>query len=337
MRGLVEIYQDNKKVSESENMIVDGGAELLADIMTISPSISNIPSASALLDTSNYTIQAASFGKDPASYLTNCHSSSILELSSIYNIASQRYEFYITNTSGATSSFIPINGLPQYANSLDTQLQNIPSSILPYIEDYGQNLNIFGLWRKGLSAVPIFSSLNLSTAALFGCYPAFDSGGNRLRVFLKDSSGLNLIASAIADTYNATISFNPVSSIDWRGFINRDGSNDNKGLLLAALESEVSSLGKVTFKIKLLPVESRFANLYGGISTMGLWYIDVKETLKNGVVPPFEFNILYPVREYKLFSKKIFNQNICQAFDNGTNAGLVKSGNVEITWSLFFI
>lgn len=337
MRGVVEIIQDGVRVYESDNLIVDGASELLTDIMTVTPSLSKIPSASALLDASNYTIRAASFGKDSLSYNTNCHSSSILQLSSIYNSSLRRYEFTVINTSGSSSSFIPVNGLPTYPDPLDTRLQHIPSSLLPFISDYGQNLNIFGLWKRGLSSLPLFSSLNVSTAALFGCYPESELLTARTRVLLKDSSGINVIASGGVTDFNSAVTFNSASGIDWRGYIKKD-SDSFKGLALQLNAAAVSSLGKITNQIKLAAAENRILNLYGGISTMGLWYIDIPATIKNGGVFPLQNDdVLQPKIIYKLFAKKIFNNNICRAFDTGVNAGLLNSTIIEINWSIYFI
>jgi hypothetical protein len=73
MRGTIEIYSDSDLVYESTNLLVDGAGEAVAEIMTVSPSLSGIATASALLDTSNYTIQSISFGKGKEGYLNNAH------------------------------------------------------------------------------------------------------------------------------------------------------------------------------------------------------------------------------------------------------------------------
>jgi hypothetical protein len=339
MRGVVELVYDGVKVLESENLIVDGGAELLTDIMTISPSLQNIPTASALLDSSNYTVQAISFGKDGFAYSTNSHSSSIM--SSVYT--GTRFELYVNNTSGATSSYAPINSLPEYPDPLDRHLQSEVSSLLPYIPDYKQNLNIFGLWREGLSAVPLFSSLNISSIPYFGCYAedaSIFTGTARARIFLRDSSGLNTVTSTIL---NSTLNYNTFSAIDWRGFITKHGSNGLGGFVVNSVSADdelVSSLGKVKYSTKIDSTNFKLANLYGGISTMGLWYIDIENTLKNGGSFPStgdQLNTLYPKRVYKLFAKKVFNTNICRVQDSGTNAGLNIGTTMEINWSIYFI
>ena len=63
MRGVVEIWDGDELVLEEPNMLVDGAGELLADIMTVSPSLSGLEApTSSILDASNYRIQAISFG-----------------------------------------------------------------------------------------------------------------------------------------------------------------------------------------------------------------------------------------------------------------------------------
>ena len=73
MKGEVEIWDGDKLIHKESNLLVNGAGEAIADMLTVSPSLSGIPSASALLDTSNYTIQAISFGKDASAYQFNAH------------------------------------------------------------------------------------------------------------------------------------------------------------------------------------------------------------------------------------------------------------------------
>ena len=64
MRGVVEIWEGDNLLLQEPNMLVDGAGELLADIMTVSPSLSGIEdhATSSILDASNYRVQAISFG-----------------------------------------------------------------------------------------------------------------------------------------------------------------------------------------------------------------------------------------------------------------------------------
>ena len=45
-------------------MITQGFGETLTDALTANPALADLPSVSAILDTSNYTFQAVTFGKD---------------------------------------------------------------------------------------------------------------------------------------------------------------------------------------------------------------------------------------------------------------------------------
>ena len=85
MRGSVEIHKlcgDDKILVEqgSSNMLMDNAGSLIIDILTANPDLSGIPSASAILDTSNYTIQALSFGKGSEGYSNHAHAPGVSSL-----------------------------------------------------------------------------------------------------------------------------------------------------------------------------------------------------------------------------------------------------------------
>ena len=79
MRGHVEIFATDECTGREElvlsedNLIVDGAGELLADIMTAPRSFSGMPTVSAVLDASNYTIKAFAMGKGKMGYMQNGH------------------------------------------------------------------------------------------------------------------------------------------------------------------------------------------------------------------------------------------------------------------------
>ena len=81
IKGKVEVYtdygnKDQKLVCVDSNIVVDGAGEIIVDMLTTTPSLSGIESASAILDTSNYTIQAMTFGKDEEGYKRHAHTDS---------------------------------------------------------------------------------------------------------------------------------------------------------------------------------------------------------------------------------------------------------------------
>ena len=49
-------------------MITQGFGEILTDVMTVNPALESLPTASSILDASNYTFQAVTFGKEAAGF-----------------------------------------------------------------------------------------------------------------------------------------------------------------------------------------------------------------------------------------------------------------------------
>lgn len=180
MRGEIEILVGDETVYKDGNMIVDGAGSLLADVMTAPRAYADIPSASSILDASNYTIQAISFGKGKDGYLKNAH-----------EVVKQKTQYFISNpdpvivttkdqsdvNDATTSSIIwGVSSLPEAPNpthsklnldcycpsAFDVDLVRIndtgPFSFYekedgsfnffklaqnePYLPDFGQNLNL---------------------------------------------------------------------------------------------------------------------------------------------------------------------------------------------------
>ena len=54
-------------------MFTQGFGEVLTDLLTINPALADLPSASAILDTSNYTFNAITYGKDAQGFNFHGH------------------------------------------------------------------------------------------------------------------------------------------------------------------------------------------------------------------------------------------------------------------------
>ncbi|MEY3310794.1 MAG: hypothetical protein RL348_112 [Bacteroidota bacterium] len=76
-------------------MLTAGFGELITDILTVNPAIRSIPSASAILDTSNYTFNAVTLSKDGAGFLQHGHS--LFSVSAVYTDSIALSIFYPTN------------------------------------------------------------------------------------------------------------------------------------------------------------------------------------------------------------------------------------------------
>jgi hypothetical protein len=121
MRGEVEIWSGDELIHKENNLLVNGAGELLADIMTVSPSLSGIEdhATSSILDSSNYTIQAISFGKDASAYQYNAHA--IPERRNLYSYST----FSSTTLDRVTGSFL--SSVPEEKNP--PGFEDVPSSV----------------------------------------------------------------------------------------------------------------------------------------------------------------------------------------------------------------
>mgnify|MGYP003116736846 CR=1 FL=1 len=188
MRGEIEILVGDETVYKDGNMIVDGAGSLLADVMTAPRAYADIPSASSILDASNYTIQAISFGKGKDAYLKNAHKV-LLEKSRYFMsnndpmIATTKEQSDVNDST--TSSIIwGVSSLPEAPNPIhsklnldcsvhsDFQLSASYAGVFPVTsliqytnapEDFGQNMNLIpsGIHLK-LSDVSSFVAASVS-------------------------------------------------------------------------------------------------------------------------------------------------------------------------------
>ena len=128
MRGEVEIWDGDKLLHKENNLLVNGAGELLADIMTVSPSLSGIAdhATSSILDASNYTIQAISFGKDASAYQYNAHAldsrRNLLYYSTPSDQGSHSWDGIYWDT-----SIMEVCSAPEILPP--TQYENVPSSV----------------------------------------------------------------------------------------------------------------------------------------------------------------------------------------------------------------
>lgn len=113
-----------------------------------------------------------------------------------------------------------------------------------------------------------------------------------------------------------------------------------------ALKVINSTSGSIDVKIPLIRGDAGALLLYGGLYQLGLWVLDIKETLKQGITAPFPFNALNNKRKYKLFAKKTFNKDLLFCTDYGSpgmrnlfavGGALNNEGSLTITWRLNFI
>ena len=377
MRGKIEVYksfgnEDQELVMEGKNTIVDGAGELLADIMMAPVSLSSIPDLSAILDTSNYTIQAISFGTDSSGYRKHGHAWGDAVSNKVANQTSNTNLIRVLAiASGSmddlvTSSYAPSDAgkiLPSFVAPRQIKLEEnaLPSGVYatvtldtytPNVEDVGHNLNVIPYASSILGTLGNLSSLG----AVFGCYPEGSStGGSQFYVVSSDS---NIPAAAAPTdvmykgTYNSL--FNEVSSMDIQGFVNFVGSSTTddfissgwSGLTVSANLTPLSPLhssstGEIAYQVIIGSGDLGTANLYGGIYNIGLWSMDLCAALKENN-PPFAFSNITNPKKYRLFSKKSLLDNLCKTSigrDSTTQLwpGIFNYRDLTIVWRMYFV
>lgn len=138
MKGIVEIWQGDRLLHTEENLIMDGAGELLADIMTVSPSIATLVGSESLLDASNFMIQAISFGTGEEAFVHNAYYSSDLKNNTVRDAVTtdfalgnkiQRVLTHLPTAnpvydSNGVSSYVPRAGLPSAPNPAQTKLED---------------------------------------------------------------------------------------------------------------------------------------------------------------------------------------------------------------------
>lgn len=345
MIGVVEVYRGNQKILEEPNMIMDQLGNQIAFWMSLPRGFSNIPEAANLYDTSNYTVRAASLGKDAASYNLHAHgplvsglivNDGILRVYSYEGSASTSYRtektarYYVNNSyySGTVSRYdiLPEDSHPKMTRleEKSTKVNAVSGSL-----DLGHNLN---LAISGNAYKPA------------GCYAP--SGNSTLYLW----SSIPNINAAAGNTINNTNGFNSAAgqlykSIDSRGFIRvthtdlADGYGYyNSGNYFRGLLIRHSGLGlhndyEVIHTLGIRPADFLYLNFFGGIYTMGLWGFDVQKMLNKGMNPPFsQYNI--EDIDYKLFARKTFNKDL--TYYEGTTNSFSEVSALEINWKFKF-
>ena len=385
MRGEVEIWRGDTLISREPNMLVDGAGELLADIMTVSPSLSGVEdhATSSILDSSNYTIQAISFGTGSEAFTKNAHrqypegsiqrSRKLQYCNSFINgrqgIPSMVFEPSSTTTGLSVSGiYTPEVGLPIPPTPSLRTLENdtnvsavidgiAVSSVFP---GNGQLTNFLpsSIMSSMMENTSFSSTIKGARAAsILGCFPdgsstnaGYSTYTRNLRIFseVDDSNSVdNIIWTTVEAVYYASGGyFNEVSSMDVSGFVTMvmsgspgtttgyGMSSTASGLCLSG--STGDSSGYIEYSVLMSPDDVGHANAYGGIYHLGLWTIDMKQSLLNGNTPPFGFSVLNNPRKYKLFARKGLSKNLCYV-ENHTTEGDLNYTDLTIKWRLHFL
>lgn len=301
-------------------MFTKGFGELLTDILTVNPYLRTISSASAILDASNYTFQAMTFGKDAEGYKHHAHTI-LSESSGVYNSGVLAVVVYNTTSpssyhSSATKAQLSAsyNYLPNYPNITDTRLErgstvtNISST-----PNWGHYVNY--------ACSPVSS-----TSSLWNVVGGFAPSANQT-YYLLSSNGSLITSGTLSGGF-----FNQYGLMDIDGFLKFTGQTateiegsdpDDPSIWSTGAVVTASGLsqGMVEVKVALHRADAACIAAFGGLNHIGIWCFDMDQMLQQGLNPPYSWNHLNTNRKYKLVGKVSFWDDLMYHQDNGSSPG----------------
>ena len=288
---------------------------------------------------------------------------------SLEDSSKTQIELYYEMSGLGPSGQIPDGGYPVPTYPLPFGVSNGWNNGSALIPSLGHNLNA------------LYSRTVKSMESLYqGCYAPSDgmdfylwtSNVTRRSVVTAYDPEAGLFASIQAETLNVSGRYNQMGSMDRNGYLvayalqDHPASGDTtRGVAVSA--GTTSSLASVSYTGEgLLDGSGNFIGspavvynfsisapdllalaAYKGVTNIGLWTLDLKETLKNES-PPFDWVMDLPNRftnnrKYKLFSKKVFSEDLTTIQDNTTAdldlssaAGIRNYVDLNIQWRLSF-
>lgn len=293
-------------------MYMQAFGEVLTDALTVNPALVDIPSASSILDTSNYTFQAVTFGKDSQGFQYHAHSVSTTEETFpesgqyVYNggrVLVQTFEN--TGTSSyAVSATHRYSGLPLYVSSLpnspyitDTRLERGPTNTL------GGDIDLGHYGNKAIGK-------SYTTSGNWNIAGSFPPAGSVGEYSFLDPDGVQVFSGTLSSFFNdrnladpegyVTIGTTTRTSVDKDFF--EEGSYLFSSLALPA--------GSMVVKVRLAYGDAAALAAFGGVNHIGVYCLDLKAMLANGLTPPYAWDTLNNTRRYKLVAKVTFIDNL---------------------------
>jgi len=335
-------------------MFVQGFGEVLTDALTVNPALADLPAASSILDTSNFTFQAVTFGKDAAGFTQHSHAISSIQYGDSGGITGYDSGIltiinYASDAPSGASSYIPsgtylefssvYNSVPNYPSVTDTRLERgstVNTNVSGYagassIPDLGHYLNpaldsrLIDIWNKVGGFVPSGGATTYSYAfynkdlsnIYVGNVSSFFNGNE-----LMDRNGYLTISPS-------SVSQNPTGTPDYtKGSVLLSGTN---------LNERIPSEGRMIIGNKFFKGDAVSMAAFGGVKHVGVYCLDLKEMLNSSLIPPYGWNALNNIRKYKLVAKVTILDDAFYNRDGNSLAGIKNwLGNNDVTISLDF-
>lgn len=327
-------------------MLTQAFGELLTDILTVNPAIKSIPSASSILDTSNYTFNAVTLGKDAAGFLQHGHSLFTENyIGDVLAVITNDFSTYTKFNDGFLTTLRYNNTSPSsyHTSATHLQLSSAYNSIPNYPSIYdnrlerGSTRTSLELYRQttfadfGHYINPVIDDRNLSSLNILLSSAYFSSLWNAVGYPPSGNTGKFRLVSSVTALTTPAVSgslsgvFNSQAVIDRNGFIKINEAKNTTSL--SSGPYVISSTGFLTDPGVIIGVgiqrgDAVALSLLGGVNHVGVWCLDLKEMLKSGLNPPYSWNNINNLRKYKLVGKVTFWDDILYNEDVSTNSGL---------------
>ena len=321
-------------------MYTQGFGEVLTDILTVDPNLRSIASVSSILDTSNYTFNAVTYGKDHEGFNFHGHSISStqyvdgnssnpvsgyndgiliavnypgsVETSAIYSYHfSSVYENF-SSTYNSISRYPAVNDLRLELGS--TKTTNASSyqyaSALPDLGHYPNAAvdpdlssiwNVVGVFPPSGEVAKYSLFSSVDGVPTFICSSVMSGGYNTNGVVEKNG---------FVKINESTGIGNALSTSEHPG---QGGALVNGPCIFSSTDS--ISRGRVQLAVVAQLGDAAALALFGGVTHFGVWCLDFKAMLASGLTPPYSWNNLNNNRKYKLVAKVSFWENLMRNFD----------------------
>lgn len=315
-------------------MFVQGFGEVLADVMTVNPAIADLPSASSILDTSNYTFQAVTFGKDSDGFTHHSHAVSTTQYvngnsasgASGYDSGIFTVVNYASDAANGASSYIVSGTYAQFSATYNS-VPNNPSPLDRRLERGSTSSTNLSSYQYA-SALPDLghyanAALDSQLSAIWNKVGAFaPSTASDWYLYDKDK---DLVVTGTVTSY-----FNSNGLVDKDGYLTVKNAAaettaapypDGAVLYSATTSFEISE-GILGLNANIDGNDALTLVSFGSIKHMGVYCLDLKQMLASGLMPPYSWDALNNNRKYKLVAKSTILDDPLTHRDVASQSGL---------------
>ena len=340
-------------------MFVQGFGEVLTDALTVNPALADLPAASSILDTSNFTFQAVAFGKDAGGFVQHSHAISSIQYvnensasgASAYDSGLLTIINYASDAPSGASSYIPSGTYLKFLSTYDS-VPNYPSVTDTRLER-GSTLNANLSGYQYASALPdlghyanpaLDSQLSAVWNKIGGFAPSGAATTYGYAFYNKDLS--NIYVGNVSSFFNGNqlmdkdgyLTISP-SSVSQNPATTNDDYTQGSVIVSSTTDLRTPSEGRMILKSSFFKGDAVSMAAFGGVKHVGVYCVDLKEMLNSSLIPPYGWDALNNIRKYKLVAKVTILDDAFYNRDGNVQAGIGKwltDSNVTISLDFDF-